>query len=253
MTDAHENQNEHDAHEEPHVFDKRRIDPVTGQVRGVNAEGAAAEDDSAAAAPAGDAAQEAAASPSEPVETSAEPSISDDDLEKLLSGEGADEAPVEDANGAADAEEQASVRSPEAELAEERLNDLLRLQAEYANYRRRTDREREEAKDRNTADALALFLPILDDFDRAEKAGDLVEGTPLAVIAAKFRGIVERSGLVAYGEKDEAFDHNQHEAIAQVPNPEVTSETVADVVERGYRYGERIVRVAKVAVFTPSA
>lgn len=251
MTDAHENQNEHDEHDQPQVFDKRRIDPVTGQVRGVNATEAAAEDDSAAATPAGDAAADANASQSETVETSAEPSISDDDLEKLLSGEGVDEAPME---GAADATTSGTAElSPEAKLAEERLDDLRRVQAEYANYRRRTDREREEAKDRNTADALALFLPILDDFDRAGQAGDLVEGTPLAVIAAKFRGIVERSGLIAYGEQGEVFDHNQHEAIAQIPNPEVTTETVADVVQRGYRYGERIVRVAKVAVFTPSA
>ncbi|MGO2113032.1 MAG: nucleotide exchange factor GrpE, partial [Pseudoclavibacter sp.] len=78
---------------------------------------------------------------------------------------------------------------------------------------------------------------------------DLPDEGAVAVIASKLRASVEKLGLVAYGEKGEPFDPTVHEAIAQLPNPEVDGETVADVVQRGYRVGERIVRVAKVAVF----
>jgi molecular chaperone GrpE len=135
----------------------------------------------------------------------------------------------------------------------ERLHDLQRVQAEYANYRRRTDREKTEAYDATKAEVLRSLLPVLDDLDRAQKHGDLIEDTPVAVIANKLRTAVERLGLTAYGEAGEAFDPQRYEAIAQLPNPEVTSDTIADVVERGYTIGERVVRVAKAAVFVPAS
>lgn len=230
--------------EEPRVTDKRRIDPETGEVRGTG-HGAS-----------GEGAQAPAPEGGQPQEdwggTAEQPAFSDDDLEKLLSGEGADDAPVEDEAREGQAAEDGEP-SADAKLAEERLHDLLRVQAEYANYRRRTDREREEAKDRTTAEVLATLLPVLDDLDRAEQHGDLGEGTPLAVIAGKLRATLERHGIAPYGEQGEAFDPQRHEAIAQLPNPAVESETVADVVQRGYALGERIVRVAKVAVFVPAS
>lgn len=211
-----ENPNEND---EPIIRDKRRIDPVTGKVRGDGAAGA----DSAPAEPG-----------------SGGPTLSDEDLAGLLNGDGAEHAPTEAA-------------AADRALAEERLHDLQRLTAEYANYRRRTDQEKEQARDRITADVLRSLLPVLDDFDRAAKHGDLPEGGAIATIVGKLDGILEKQGLEAYGEVGEPFDPKVHEAIAQLPNPDVDRETVADVVERGYRVGDRIVRVAKVAVFVPAS
>lgn len=132
------------------------------------------------------------------------------------------------------------------------LLDLKRVTAEYANYRRRTEANRQIERDRAVGDVVKLLLPVLDDLDRAEKHGDLTEGGPMTTIAQKLRGSVERIGLVVYGEIGEPFDPTQHEAIFQKPNPEVTVPTVADVVERGYRIGDVQLRVAKVVVDTPS-
>lgn len=128
------------------------------------------------------------------------------------------------------------------------LEDLRRLTAEYANYRKRTEANVELDKQRATAAAVLLLLPVLDDLDRAEQHGDLEEGTPFLSIAQKLRGTLERLGLVSYGEKGEAFDPQIHEAIAQVPVPGTEHDTVLDVIERGYRIGDVELRPAKVAV-----
>jgi molecular chaperone GrpE len=134
----------------------------------------------------------------------------------------------------------------------EHLADLRRVTAEYANYRRRTERERETIRERATGEAARAILPVLDDLDRAEAHGDLAEGGPLTAIAQKLRGAVAKLGLTAYGEKGEAFDPHQHDAIFQRESPDVTGPTVSDVVERGYRIGDTTLRVAKVVVDTPS-
>ena len=89
---------------------------------------------------------------------------------------------------------------------------------------------------------------MLDDLDRAEAHGDLVEGSAFLTIAQKIRATVEKQGLESFGEKGEPFDPQQHEAIAQVPVPGSETETVLDVVERGYRIGLVELRPAKVAV-----
>jgi molecular chaperone GrpE len=144
----------------------------------------------------------------------------------------------------------ATVPTPVA--VDEHLADLKRVTAEYANYRRRTEANRQIERDRAVGDVVKLLLPVLDDLDRAEKHGDLAEGGPLTTIAAKFRSSVERLGLIGYGEIGEPFDPEQHEAIFQKPNPAVTAATVADVVERGYRIGDVMLRVAKVVVDAPA-
>ena len=132
------------------------------------------------------------------------------------------------------------------ELAAERLADLQRVTAEYANYRKRTEANRELDRARAVADTVRLLLPVLDDIDRAEKHGDLVDGAPLTAIAAKLRGVAERLGLSAYAQVGETFDPNIHEAIVQQPSAEVTVETILDVAERGYLLGTTQVRAAKV-------
>ena len=138
-----------------------------------------------------------------------------------------------------------------ADLESALLNDLKRLQAEYANYRRRTEEQREIEIERAKGSVAKGLLPVLDDLDRAEKHGDLVEGTPFVAIAEKLRGVAERMGLTTYGAAGELFDPQQHEAIFQAPTPGVDAPTVLEVVEIGYRLGSVELRPAKVVVAVP--
>jgi len=138
-----------------------------------------------------------------------------------------------------------------ADLESVLLNDLKRLQAEYANYRRRTEEQRERDIERAKGEAAKGILPVLDDLDRAAKHGDLVEGSPFAQIGEKVRAIAERLGVTAYGEAGEVFDPQHHEAIFQAPTPGVEAPTVLEVVEVGYRVGSVELRPAKVVVAVP--
>ena len=149
---------------------------------------------------------------------------------------------------AEDAAEDAAIADLETQL----LNDLKRLQAEYANYRRRTEEQRSVEIERAKGAAIKSLLPVLDDLDRAEKHGDLEEGSPFATIAEKLRGITTHMGVTSYGTAGEAFDPQQHEAIVQVPNPGVTEATILEVVEVGYRLGSVELRPAKVVVAVPA-
>jgi molecular chaperone GrpE len=176
--------------------------------------------------------------------------------DESLSAEGPDvETSLSDAdqaflNGVGDLPDGTPAPAPAPE--DEHLADLKRVTAEYANYRRRTEREREAIKDRATGDAARAILPVLDDLDRAEAHGDLAEGGPLTAIAQKLRGAVAKLGIEPFGEKGELFDPHQHDAIFQRESPDVQKPTVSDVVERGYRIGDAVLRVAKVVVDTPA-
>jgi len=140
---------------------------------------------------------------------------------------------------------------PAVDQEAELLADLKRVQAEFVNYRKRVDRDRETGRELAIAEVVGSLLPVLDDLDRAEAHGDLEEG-PLVVIVQKLRGSLEKYGLSSIGEKGDVFDPNLHEALVQLPTPEVTVNTVADVVTRGYKLGERLLRPAKVAVSVPA-
>lgn len=153
---------------------------------------------------------------------------------------------VDDILAAAQADD-AAIADAESAL----LSDLKRLQAEYANYRRRTEEQRQVEIERAKGEAAKGLIPVLDDLDRAAQHGDLVEGTPFAVIADKVRTVVERLGVVSYGEKGEDFDPQRHEAIFQQPTPGVEKTTVLEVVEVGYRLGDIELRPAKVVVAVP--
>ncbi|MBK0421789.1 nucleotide exchange factor GrpE [Leucobacter sp. CSA2] len=155
---------------------------------------------------------------------------------------------VDDILGAEQSSEAAEADGEAAGSDNPYLDDLRRLTAEYANYRKRTEANAVIEKQRATAVAVSALLPVLDDLDRAEQHGDLEEGTAFATIAQKIRGSLERLGLEAYGEKGEPFDPQIHEAIAQVPVPGTEQDTVLDVIERGYRIGDVELRPAKVAV-----
>lgn len=150
------------------------------------------------------------------------------------------------------AEDSSQADAAETAIEVDLLNDLKRVQAEYANYRRRSEEQRQLDIERAKGQVAKDFLPVLDDLDRAEKHGDLVAGTAFAVIAEKIRASIQRLGVESYGVAGEAFDPQQHEAIVQVPTPGATEATIAEVVEVGYRLGGVELRPAKVVVAVPA-
>lgn len=145
-----------------------------------------------------------------------------------------------------------AVAAEEADPSAEHLADLKRVTAEYANYRKRTESNREVERERAIGSAVSVLLPVLDDLDRAEKHGDLEGESAFATIAAKLRASVEKLGLTTVGVAGEAFDVAIHEAIFQVPTPGIEVDTVADVAEKGYYLGSTLLRPAKVVVQVPA-
>lgn len=139
-------------------------------------------------------------------------------------------------------------QSKEAEL----LADLQRLQAEFVNYKARVERDRDVSRNSAIAEVFRAILPALDDLSRAEAHGDL-EGSPFAAVATKLRNAGDKFGLKQFGVKGDKFDPELHNALLQTPNPEVTENIVADVVEPGYQLADRLLRPAMVAVFIPAA
>lgn len=140
-------------------------------------------------------------------------------------------------------------------LAEERLADLQRLQAEYVNYRKRVDRDRDVARDTAIAGVLEALLPVLDDVHLARQHGDLGEGTPFAAIADKLESTLARFGLARYGEPGETFDPTVHEALVHTQAElaaGTTDTTVVQILQPGYRAKERVLRPARVAVADPA-
>ena len=132
------------------------------------------------------------------------------------------------------------------------FQDLQRLQADFVNYRSRVERDRGLERTVAVAEVLKAFLPALDDLERAEQHGDLVEGSAMAAVATKIRAAGERFGLVRFGQAGDTFDPALHDALVQTPNSEITTPTVAEVVECGYRVGDRQLRPARVAVWVPA-
>ena len=198
-----------EAPEEPVRFtDKRRIDPVTGQVRTPPPEPTEAE---------------------EVVEAEmlgfhdAEPTAG----EEAGLGEGAAQDPL----------------PAEAELLE-RTADLQRITAEYANYRRRVERDRQSVADAAKASVVTALLAVLDDLDRARAHGDL--GGPFKAVSDKLIDTLSGQGLAAFGAEGDAFDPSLHEAVSHEGSG---GEPVLSMVMRqGYRFGERVLRPAMVGV-----
>jgi molecular chaperone GrpE len=148
------------------------------------------------------------------------------------------------------AEERAFLEEGERDLLADMRNDLARAQAELVNFRKRVERDRAANRDAVIAEVIRTLLPAVDDLYRAEEHGDLA-GSPLELVAQKLHAAFARYGLRAVGEKGEAFDPHLHEAVVQLPSPDVTVNTVADVIEPGYALGDRLLRAAKVAVSVP--
>ncbi|WP_062131158.1 nucleotide exchange factor GrpE [Demequina aestuarii] len=149
-----------------------------------------------------------------------------------------------DEQGAADAIDRAQ------QMAAEHLADLQRLQAEYVNYRKRVDRDREAAGDVATAKVVEALIPALDDIVAAREHGDLEEG-PFKAIAAKVEEALGRFGWSTYGAAGEEFSPQLHEALMSQPSADVEVPTVQHVAQPGHRIGERVVRPARVIVSQP--
>jgi molecular chaperone GrpE len=138
-------------------------------------------------------------------------------------------------------------------LASERLADLQRLQAEYANYRKRVERDRDTARERGVASVVESLLPVLDDIHLARQHGDLESG-PFVSIAEKLESTLTRYGVERFGEPGAPFDPAIHDALMHVEaelseGTEVT--TVVGVLQPGYRIGDKVVRPARVSVADP--
>jgi molecular chaperone GrpE len=144
-------------------------------------------------------------------------------------------------------DEQFSMRNAIADLT----NDLQRLQAEYANYRKRVDRDRQLVAESAAYKALTPVIEVLDTIDRAKEHGELEGG--FKAVADQLERVVAAAGLVRFGEPGDAFDPTMHEALSHLgTDPEVEVTTVKHVAKGGYRLGERVVRAAQVLVVDPA-
>ena len=142
---------------------------------------------------------------------------------------------------------------PDTTLAADLTRDLQRLQAEYVNYKKRVDRDRELHHHVAVSSVVEALLPVLDDVHLARQHGDL-EGGPFAAIADKLEATLAKFGVERFGQPGDAFDPTVHEALMHIEaelaeGTEVT--TVVQVLQPGYKMGERLVRAARVAVADP--
>lgn len=138
--------------------------------------------------------------------------------------------------------------NPLARQLAERTEDLQRVTAEYANYRRRVDRDRESVLVGARVSFVSELLTVLDDLDRAESHGDLTGA--FKAVGDKITSVVQKLGLEAFGLEGEPFDPSVHEAV-QHDTSEASGSTVAvlsAVLRRGYRIGDRVLRPAMVTV-----
>ena len=129
-------------------------------------------------------------------------------------------------------------------------SDLQRLQAEYANYKKRVERDRAVAHESAIGAVLTELLALLDDVDRAEAHGELSGG--FKAVADQLNSITSRIGLEKYGTEGEVFDPQIHEALMHDVSADVAVATASKILQPGYKYKERILRPARVAVTDPA-
>ncbi|WP_324649320.1 nucleotide exchange factor GrpE [Georgenia sp. H159] len=158
-----------------------------------------------------------------------------------------------DPDGAAAPGALAAAKAEAAELSDQlsrRNADLYNLQQEYNGYVRRSKAAAGEQRAAGQAEVVEALLGILDEIDLARQHGDL--SGPVGAIAEKFEGILaQRFGVERFGEPGEAFDPELHDALMSTPDPEATSTTIAQVMQPGYRMGDRVLRAARVAATNP--
>jgi molecular chaperone GrpE len=232
----------------PVIRDRRRIDPETGQVRDAGRPGQR---------PAPGAAGQGAGGPdSSSQHSSSQHSSSQHGGSEPRTGRHAAAPPGPAGPGAASVPGHgngnggASAAADAAALAlAERTADLQRLQAEYANYRKRVERDRVAVREQALASVLGELLPVLDDIGRAREHGELTGG--FKSVAESLEAAVAKLGLISYGEDGDPFDPNLHEALMHSYSPEVTEPTCVRVLQPGYKIGDRTLRPARVAVAEP--
>nr|WP_314144604.1 nucleotide exchange factor GrpE [uncultured Rhodococcus sp.] len=137
------------------------------------------------------------------------------------------------------------VEDPRDTQVAELTADLQRVSAEYANYRRRTDREKQSGAENAKASVVSQLLPVLDDLERARQHGDLETG-PLKAVADKLAGVFSNIGLTTFGAEGDAFDPAIHEAVSH--EGDGSSPVVGTLMRPGYKLGERVLRTAMVGV-----
>ena len=208
--------NEHEEEKQgPIIRDRRRIDPDTYQVR-------------------------------EPQETAAPAGTENVEANQA-------QAPDESATEAEPVEAEAETPDETAELQTalaDRTSDLQRLQAEYINYKRRVDRDREVIKTSAVESVLKELLPVLDDLGSAKEHGELTGG--FKAVAEQIQAVATRHGLEKYGTKGDPFDPYIHEALMHAQAEGITGPTCVEILQPGYRIGEKVLRPARVAVAEPS-
>jgi len=222
----------------PVIRDRRRIDPLTGQVRepgqdspqrGPGQAGTGRHSSAGAhGAPADAAAAGQRPAAGQPGDISG-PGRAAEDSAATRAGNGADVL---------------------TRTLAERTADLQRLQAEYANYRKRVDRDRAAVREQAVAGTLAGLLPVLDAIDQAREHGELSGG--FKSVADSLQAALGRLGLVTYGEKGDPFDPKIHEALTHSYSADVAEDTCVEILQPGYKVGERILRPARVAVAEPA-
>jgi molecular chaperone GrpE len=219
------------------IRDKRKID-AEGQPK--------APASHAAAAPAGaDANGESPATMGQPAAAGAHARAGTDKAD----GAGVEQIKSEETEGDSKAAPLgAELESLRSEL-DERLRDLQRITAEYANYRKRVERDRGVVAEQAVGAVVGTLLPILDDLDRARDHGDLVG--PFGAMAEQLSAALAKFGLTGFGEQGDAFDPTRHEAVAHQTSAEVTAPTCVGIMRRGYLLGDRLLRPALVSVADP--
>ena len=217
--------------QEPVIRDRRRIDPQTGLPRetGATAPGSPA-------GPAGDA-----------------PIGPESGNNPFPGGRHAADDPGDPNTAAQPLNIDAGIAGAELELAKqeaaERTADLQRVTAEYANYRRRVDRDREQVVTSAKGTVVSELLPVLDDLDRARAHGDLTGS--FGTVADKLVAALRKLGLEPVGAEGEAFDPARHEAVQFGTSTDVTEPTVTSVFRSGYTLGDKLLRPAVVVVTGP--
>jgi molecular chaperone GrpE len=131
----------------------------------------------------------------------------------------------------------------------ERTEDLQRVTAEYANYRRRVERDRVLVVDQAAERFAGQLFPIVDDIERARDHGDLTGA--FKVVADRVLGLLDGLGVTAFGTPGDPFDPSLHEAVLHDTSPEVTEPTASTVLRPGFRRGDRVLRTAMVGVTDP--
>ena len=182
----------------------------------------------------------------------AESPLIPDDAAELLDAESPVDAPTEaSADERTAASGAASDVSDWQRVAAERTADLQRLQAEYVNYKRRVDRDRDVARQRGVESVVTDLLPVLDSIDAARAHEEVAGGFGLVVDA--LTKVLTKHGLVTFGEVGEPFDPHLHEALLHVPlegDHDVT--VISAVMQKGVLLGERVIRPARVGVADPA-